>query len=280
MKRVIKRYRGYELEFLFEPGEWMTDSELLVLKEALDHVNQISPRPVHYGIFDASNGLDASRDFLSRTNLCLMHLEGEPVGLFNNVILQRGSPTAIHAGLIVIARNTGVDLMWAACIYMTLLQRRRYGSYYYTNLSAIPFSLGVFADVFSQVWPSYRNRMARPPSSDHLRMLDLLYREYVQRYFPGDGVELDRRRFVLRSPVQGMGFESDLRKLPRHPRLEANLFCMFWLDHSRGEDMIQIGKVDRMVGFKITYYVVSLRLSEWFRNLLASGRHRSSLKSA
>jgi len=280
MRRVIKRYRGYELEFLFEPGGWMTDRELLALKSALDHVNQISARPLRYGIFDPSNGLEATRDFLSSANLCLMHLDGEPVGLFNNVILQRSSPTAIHAGLIMIARNTGVDLMRTSAIYMTILQRRKYGSYYYTNISAIPFSIGVFCDVFRRAWPSYRSPMARPPGPDHLRMLDLLYKEYVQRYFPGDGVAIDRKRFVLRSPVDQMGFEPDIRKLPRHPKLQANLFCMFWLDYSRGEDLIQIGKVDSVVGFKVVYYVVLLKLSEWLRNLFVSDRARPSLKSA
>jgi len=280
MERVIRRYRGYEFEFLFEPGGWMTDSELVALKNALDHVNQISAHPLHYGIFDPSNGIAALRDFLVRTNLCVMRLEGEPVGLFYNVILQRTSPTAIHAGLIVIARNTGVDLMRTVAIHMTFLQSRRYGSYYYTNISAIPFFIGVFSDICSQTWPSYRSQLTRPPSADHRRMLDLLYREYVQRYFPGDGIELDRRRFVLRSSVEGMGFEPELRKLPRHPKLEVNVFCMFWLDYSRGEDLVQIGKVDRMVRFKIAYHVVALRLSEWLRNRFASGTAGSSLKSA
>lgn len=233
-------YGSYRLEFLLEPGDWMTDEELRALKRDLDHVHQGAKSKLSYGLFSPSIGLDGIRDFLRDANLCVMRTEGEAAGFFYNVILQRTPVPIIHAGLVMIARNKGAELIAYPYLQMSLLQYRTYGAHYYTSITAVPFIIGQFADRYEKVWPSHKADQTRPPK-EYLPILEVLERQYIQRYFPEDTV--DRKRFVLSPPTGEIAFEKDIRKLPRHPRLAVNLFCQFWLDYPRGDALIQIGRV-------------------------------------
>ncbi len=248
MRRVVKRFANYELEYLLQPGKWMGLAEMLNLKTRLDHVNETSGHNLKYGIFEPSIDHNKMKDFFTRCNFCVMFLEGEAVGFFYNVMLDEKTVPAIHAGLVMIARNQGVDLLRVPYAYMALLQRKEYGDYYYTNISSTPSIIGTFGDLFSDVWPNYRGNLIRPPNKQYVHVLSLLTKEYVDRYFPKDRIEIDQKRFVMRSPQKEMGFEQNPRKLSRYHKLEANLFCIYWLDYSKGEDIVQVGRVD----FKFT----------------------------
>ena len=251
MNQVFKRFGNYRLEYLFQPGLWMTDEEILGLKAELDQVNQTSKRNLKYGIFGPNHSSATLRKFFETSSVCLMRTNGEVVGFFYNVILQVKPVPAIHAGLVMISANQGLDLLKIPYIYMALLQRRKFGSYYYTNISSTPSIIGAFGDVFSNVWPNYRDSMIRPPNREYVKILNLLAQNYIAVHFPTEKIEIDAKRFVMKSPQQEMGFEQNFRKLSRYRRLEANLFCIFWLDYSKGEDIIQVGKVDLKFAFKI-----------------------------
>ena len=252
MKNRIKKYFGnYELNYYFQPGQWMQDSEIDELKIELDLVNRTSGRNLRYGIFDPSNTPAKLKTFLETSSVCLMRSQGQTVGFFYNVILQIKPIVAIHAGLVMIAANQGLDLLKVPYVYMALLQRKKYGSYYYTNISSTPSIIGAFGDVFSNVWPNYRKSLVRPPNKQYIEILNLLAKNYIAVHFPMEKIEIDAKRFVMKSPQGEMGFEQNVRKLSRYHKLAANLFCIFWLDYTKGEDIIQVGKVDLKFALKI-----------------------------
>jgi hypothetical protein len=130
---------------------------------------------------------------------------------------------------------------------MAIYQYRQFGRYFYTNISSTPSIIGVFTDLFGKAWPSHRANLLKPPSNTYRQVLEMLGNEYIYRFFPRDQVEIDSKRFILRSPVQKMGFEVNFRKLPRYKDFMPNLFSQYWLDYSKGEDMIQVGQVDLWV---------------------------------
>ena len=262
MKRIVRRFANYELEYLLQPGKWMRPIEIEEFKAQLDHVNEISGKHLRYGIFDPKNTSDDTQKFLATSNFCLMRLAGETVGFFYNVILEEKPIPAIHAGLVMIAKNNGVDLLKIPYAYMAILQRRKFGDYYYTNISSTPSIIGTFSDLFSDVWPNYKGSLIRPPNKEYVHVLNLLSKEYIAKYFPTDKIEIDSRRFVMKSPQKEMGFEQDPRKLSRYHNLEANLFCIYWLDYSKGEDIVQVGRVDFKFTVKLTLQLSWLGLCD------------------
>ena len=262
MDKFIKKFHGYQLEYFLQPGKWMSDAELLQLKSDLVQINLNSGRAVNYGIFSKDISQHDIRDFFGRAALCVMRKGGEPRGFFYNLVLQERPRPVIHAGLVMIAKNDGVNLMGVSYIHLAHMQRRKYGDYFYTNISATPSIVGNFGDLVSDVWPYYSANLIKPPSKEYLGVLSLLYREYISRYFPDDGIEIDSKRFVMRSPSKQMGFEQDPRKLSRYYKFETNLFCTYWLDYSKGEDMIQVGKVDLKCIVRSGLYLCALILKE------------------
>ena len=267
MNRVLKQFGNYGLEYLFQPGQWMTADEMASLKAQLDKVNTTSNRNLRYGIFDPGITPDTVKKFLESSSVCLMTSGGETIGFFYNVILQREPFPAIHAGLVMIAANQGLDLLKVPYVYMALLQRRKFGSYFYTNISSTPSIIGAFGDVFSNVWPNYRRSLVKPPNKEYIKILHLLSTKYIAVHFPMEKIEIDAKRFVMKSPQREMGFEQNFRKLSRYHKLEANLFCIYWLDYSKGEDIIQIGKVDLKFAIKTNLQLFLWNLYDGFSRL-------------
>ena len=278
------KFHGYELSYYLEPGAWMSPEELLRLQRSLEYVNRASGRNLNYGVFDPKNGPAEVREFFSKANTCVITWAGEPVGFFFNLVLRGAPDPALHAGLVMINRNTGVDLLTVPYAYLNMLQYRRYGAYHYTNISSTPSIIGVFTETYSNVWPSHRSNMVKPPSSKYREVLKLLFEEYIERYFPEDQVEVDTRRFVMRSPSSQMGFETNLKKLSRFKQLPVNLFCSFWIDYSAGEDLIQVGKVDFKFYLKGLALLALDRVNGLFKGVAASSSAKDKfpavLKSA
>jgi hypothetical protein len=175
----------------------------------------------------------------------------EPIGFFYNVILQESGIPVIHAGLVMISKNTGLDLLARPYVYMALLQRKKYGSFYFTNISSTPSIVGTFAELFTEVWPSHKSKsLVKPPHSDYKNVVKLLYNSYILPYFPEQNLGLDLKRFTITSSSNAMGFDTNLRNLSRHSSLGANIFCNFWIDYTKGEDLIQVGWVGKRCTLK------------------------------
>ncbi len=264
MKAVTKKFHEYQFEYHIQPGKWMSEQNQNQLKEQLMQVNSSSGKNLNYGIFDPSLSADAQREFFTTSNICIIKEKQVPVGFFYNVILSETPVPAIHAGLVMLARNSGHDLLSASYAYMTYLQYRKFGSYFYTNISSTPSIVGVFSDTFSEVWPSYKANQIKPPSKQYLRILEVLEEKYIKKYFQASDLKVDKKRFVLKSDSQSMGFETDLKKLSRYSKPESNYFCMYWLDYSKGEDLIQVGKVRWGSVLKLNLFVAYQRIRGFF----------------
>jgi hypothetical protein len=244
MKYLEKNYYGYKLEYYLQPGKWMNYEELNSLKKCLKEVNISSGKNFTYGVFDETLSEKDSMALFKSLNICVIKEKGESVGFFYNLILREKPHPIIHAGLVVVSKNKGHDLIGYPYSFMTYLQYKIFGTHYYTSISSTPSIVGVFSDSFSGVWPSYKANQIKPPSRDYLKVLDVLEEQYIKKYFKDDVLEIDKKRFVLKSASQQMGFETNMKKLSRYYKPEANYFCMFWLDYAKGEDLIQIGKVN------------------------------------
>lgn len=250
MKTLKKIYKGHTLDYSFKPGEWMTDVELINLKQSVQYVNRLSNKNLTYGALNPNISIEVFREFLCSTNICLIFDKTEPIGLFYNILIQDSPFPVIHAGLVLIGKNKGIDLISVPYAYLTYFQWKKYGAYYYTNMSSTPSIVGTFGYLYKDVWPSAYCNQLKPPNKEYTAVLEMVYQKYVEKYFPGEN-KLDKKRFVVQSQSKEMGFETDFRKLPRYSKQEVNLFCTYWLNYAKGEDLLQVGKVDALCAMRL-----------------------------
>jgi hypothetical protein len=228
----------------------MKSAELNWLKEEIQYINESSKRNLSYGILDPEISCTELIEFFQSANICLIYDNtNEAIGFFYNVILQIIPDVVIHAGLVLITKNKGVDLLSIPYSYLSYYQWKEFGSYYYTNISSTPSIIGTFTDLYTQVWPSDKANQLKPPKK-YVEIAELVFKRYVEKYFSGKNT-FDKKRFVLTSKSKEMGFETDLRKLPRYPDQNVNLFCLYWLDYAHGEDLIQVGRVGFWCALKL-----------------------------
>ncbi len=212
------------------------------IREQLLKVNAINT-PIYYKLLDPEIPFSEFRERSKHFLIALSHLGGEPASLSVMPILKKGNTTLIHAGLLKIARNTGIDLMTAPFLSSLVLLYEKYGEYYLSNISSTPSIIEVVTKWVPNSWPSPIVNNKAPPR-DYVPLLDFLYKEYLTDYWLNpDKIEIDKKRFVIRSTSKEMGYNTNFRELSRAVDFQFNAFCYVWVDYSKEEDIIQIGKV-------------------------------------
>jgi len=236
MKTVIP-FKQYILNYYYKPLEWMSQDELSHLQNQLDIVNKESGKNFNYGIFDPHN----RNNFYKNSMICVMELDGHPAGFFYNVIFE-GELNIVHQGLVLISKNIGENLLYFPYVNSNKLIREKIGDFYITSISSVPSIIGEIHNIFDNVYPSPFVNQIKPPQKEYSQVALKVFEDYVKRFFPfPEEVSFNKRRFVIESKAKEMGFERDIRNLPRDSRFEVNVFCQYWLDYSKNEDIIQVG---------------------------------------
>ncbi len=247
MKKTVK-FSNYSLNYYFKPGLNLSDNELREMHRKINIVNEKS-KDFKYGLFDKSLSFEDLKGIYSQMLICLIELNDEPEGFFYNYIIDNGEDKPIvHLGLVLIAKNIGNNLLYYPYLNgnKILLENFKDG-YFVTNISSTPKIIGEVTEAYDNVWPSPKsNLVVRPRKYDNI--VKKLKEEYILRFFPmSEEIEIDMRRYVLKNNAREMNFECNMRSLAKDPRLNYNLFCMFWLDYNGhiAEDLIQVGEFNQ-----------------------------------
>lgn len=238
MRKTFEYEKGYTLEYLFFPGKTESFEQNEKTLKIIREINR-GGLNLNYGIFKE----DLDRSLLNDIIICLIRHGEEYHGFFYTYVVDRNIPV-VHQGLVMIVKNAGADLLTAPYYMLNRLIYEELGKpFYATNISAVPKIIGAFTDLYSDVWPSPQADLTRCAFPEYRKILDVLKNDYIQKVFPfPEGITLDKSRFVLKSKVREMGFETDFHKLSRDAKYEINLFTFMWLKHEEEEDMVQIGK--------------------------------------
>lgn len=231
-------YQGYNLNYFYRPGIWADESTLKNLEEKLNKVNKDSGKNFNYGIFDQKN----KKNFYDNSIICVLEINNEPAGFFYNVILEYSDLNIVHQGLVLISKNIGENLLYFPYFKSNQIIREKIGDFYITSISSVPRIIGEIHNIFEDVWPSPYANSIKPPKKEYISIAERVFNDYVKKYFPfPEEISFNKRRFIIESKAKEMGFERDIRSLPRDARMEVNLFCQFWIDYSKNEDIIQVG---------------------------------------
>ena len=185
------------------------------------------------------------------------------------MVLRKGrSPrTVLHLGLVLVDPDyRGRKIMYWA-YHRPLFRfyaRRFFRSFWLTSTTMEPVILGSVADSFSRVFPHYRPDAAGP-SAYHLAIARTFFRDHGQEIGLWEGASFDERHFVIRDSSLGacrslmFRFE-DAAKY----RVEAcNDYCRDILHYERGDEFLQVGRVDLKALYRSAWWLVR-RLRGWW----------------
>jgi hypothetical protein len=236
-----------DVRIIERPGLWMSPKELDALTAVLRGIaaKTLDAGSLTYGVFSG----DKTR--IESTIITLVsRRDGAPIA-FNALAVMEVDTTlrpteVLHLGLVMIDPNErSKSLSWLlyglTCFLICL--RRQFRPVWVSNVTQVPSVVGMVSEMFSDVYP-------RPDggrrSLNHLLLARRIMVGQRCVFGVGDDAHFDEENFVITNAYTGGS--DDLKKTwdtaPKHRDARYNDFCAARLDYVRGDDVIQIGRMD------------------------------------
>jgi hypothetical protein len=241
--------RQLETRIVERPGLWMTDGQLVALSEDLIAVaSKTLPRgSLTYGVFSG----DPER--LKSTIITIVRRKdtGRPIA-FNALALMDITTMAepmqvLHLGLVMVdpeEQSQGLSWILYGLTCMMLFFRNQLRPLWISNVTQVPAVVGMVAETFNDVFPTPLRRDER--SLPHLVLARTIMSEHRHVFGVGPEAGFDEDRFVITNAYTGGSddLKKTFDKAPRHRDQTYNDFCRELLDYDRGDDLLQLGRID------------------------------------
>lgn len=159
-----------------------------------------------------------------------------------------GRPTRVmHLGLVMVdpalrGRGLSSTLYGLTCVLMFLTGQGR--ALWVSNVSQVPAVVGMVAETFSEVFPSPRPGTRR--SFDHLTLARQIMARHRAAFGVGDEAGFNEATFVITDAYTGGSdaLKKTFDQAAPHRMERYNAFCRDQLDYARGDDLLQLGRID------------------------------------
>jgi len=246
---TLRTHDGLTTRIVESPGKSLAEDELQQLVSQLRTIagKTLPAGDLTYGIFSGE------RERLSRAIVTLICEEtsGRPIA-FNALSVMPleldGQPCEVtHLGLVMVDPDVrGQGLSWVLYGLTTLVLFIRGGlrPKWISNVTQVPAVCGMVCETFSDVYPSPHPE-ARA-SFAHLQMARGIMRHHRAVFGVGEEAGFDETRFVITDAYTGGSdaLKKTIETAPRHRDEQYNVFCARELDYTRGDDLLQIGRID------------------------------------
>jgi len=247
MDVTLRNGRDRIVRILERPGRWMSDEQLSALSADLRIVagKTLDQGSLTYGAFGAN------RDRMCDTIITLVSLrDGTPIA-FNALAVmtldtQPEPVNVLHLGLVMVdpdQRSGGLSWVLYGLTCFLLFVRNQFRPLWISNVTQVPAVVGMVSEMFSDIWPK--------PDADrrtlnHVLMARRIMAEHRHVFGVGPDAGFDEDRFVITNAYTGGS--DDLKKTwaaaPKHRDAVFNDFCEDRLDYARGDDVLQLGRMD------------------------------------
>ncbi|SMY09139.1 hypothetical protein [Flavimaricola marinus] len=234
-----------QVRIVERPGLWMAPEALAALSADLRRVaGRTLQGDLTYGVFSG----DASR--MSESIITLVSRDGRPVA-FNALAVMtvqtEPRPTEVlHLGLVMVdpdERSGGLSWVLYGLTCFLVFFRRQFRPVWISNVTQVPAIVGMVSGMFSDVWPS---PVAGRRTLTHQMLARRILAHHAYVFGVGEEAGFDEDRFVITNAYTGGS--DDLKKTweqaPKHRDPVFNEFCAAELDYDRGDDVIQLGRMD------------------------------------
>ncbi len=202
---------------------------------------------LNYGVFDsASNALDNSI-----ITILYDTAQNRPIA-FNsmpllNIELEAQSFDVVHLGLVMIdpqARSAGLSSILYGFACAVLLFRNQFRPIWVSSVTQVPAVFGLVSELYSDTFPSPKSGRRR--SFKHLQIARHIMGNYRSAFGVGKDAGFNEDTFVISNAYTGGS--DNLKKTfddaPKHRDQKYNELCKQVLDYERGDDFLQIGRID------------------------------------
>jgi hypothetical protein len=160
----------------------------------------------------------------------------------------RGRPVeALHLGLVMVDpgfRTQGFSWVLYGLTCILVFSRKGLRPIWISNVTQVPAVIGKVAEAFASAFPNPFEPSRR--SFDHLTVAREIMRRH--RYVFGVGPEagFDEERFVITNAYTGGSdnLKKTFEQAPKHRDERANELCHRELDYDRGDDFLQLARLD------------------------------------
>lgn len=249
---TLRTHAGLITRIVESPGLSLPEAELesLVAQLRIVAAGTLPAESLTYGIFSGE------RERLSRAVVTLISEEatGRPVA-FNALSVMPveldGEPAEVtHLGLVMVdpdQRGQGLSWVLYGLTALVLFVRDGLRPKWISNVTQVPAVVGMVCETFSDVFPSPHPGARQ--SFAHLQLARGIMRRHRAVFGVGDEAGFEEARFVITDAYTGGSdaLKKTFESAPKHRDPQYEAFCARELDYSRGDDILQIGRIDLAV---------------------------------
>lgn len=240
--------REFTVEIVERPGAWLAPERLERLVRSCRQVASacLDGRALDYGLFAPDGG--AWRR--SVVTLVSRAADGRPIA-FNAMPLlpvQRGGQKAevLHLGLVMVdpgERGSGLSWILYGLTCFALFLRGRMRPLWISSVTQVPAVVGMVAETFDDVYPA---QAGTAPTFAHRHIAHQIMATERGAFGVGAEAEFDPVLQVIRNAYTGGSdnLKKSFEVAAKHRDERYNLFCAEALDYARGDDVLQIGRID------------------------------------
>jgi GNAT superfamily N-acetyltransferase len=245
----LRTHAGLTTRIVESPGLSLSEDELEKLVAQLRIVagKTLPEQDLTYGIFSGD------REKLSRAVVTLISEEatGRPIA-FNALsvisVELDGEPAEVtHLGLVMVdpdERGQGLSWVLYGLTALVLFARDGLRPKWISNVTQVPAVVGMVSETFSDVFPSPHPGARQ--SFAHLQLARGIMRRHRAVFGVGDIAGFDEAGFVITDAYTGGSdaLKKSFEAAPKHRDEQYNAFCARELDYARGDDVLQVGRID------------------------------------
>ena len=245
----LRIHPGHVTRIVESPGLSLSHVELEQLVGQLRTVaaKTLPADELTYGIFSGE------RERLSRAIVTLISEEasGRPIAFNALSVMQaelNGAPVDVtHLGLVMVdpdARGQGLSWVLYGLTTLVLFLRDGLRPRWISNVTQVPSVVGMVSETFSDVYPSPRSEACQ--SFAHLQLARGIMRQHRGVFGVGAYAGFDENRFVITDAYTGGSdaLKKTFDEAPKHRDPQYAEFCARELNYERGDDVLQIGRID------------------------------------
>lgn len=246
---TLRTHAGQLTRIVESPGLSLPEAELdaLVAQLRIVAAKTLPAESLTYGIFSGE------REKLSRAIVTLISEEatGRPIA-FNALAVMPveldGEPAEVtHLGLVMVdpdERGQGLSWVLYGLTALVLFARDGLRPKWISNVTQVPAVVGMVCETFADVFPSPHPGARQ--SFAHLQLARGIMRRHRAVFGVGDEAGFDETRFVITDAYTGgsVALKKTFESAPKHRDPQYEAFCARQLDYSRGDDILQIGRID------------------------------------
>jgi hypothetical protein len=246
---TLRTHPGLVTRIVESPGLSLSEAELDQLIAQLRAVaaKTLPADQLTYGIFSGA------RKPLAHAIVTLVSeaATGRPIA-FNALSAMQveldGAPIDVtHLGLVMIdpdARGQGLSWVLYGLTTLVLFARDGLRPRWISNVTQVPAVVGMVSETFSDVYPSPRPDARQ--SFAHLQLARGIMRQHRSVFGVGGDAGFDESRFVITEAYTGGSdaLKKTFDEAPKHRDAQYGEFCARELNYDRGDDFLQIGRID------------------------------------